>query len=60
MFTATTSSQIAGLEIQLQDADWHIDRALDRGSHRDFMVWCKRRNALAGRLQTLLLIAASG
>jgi hypothetical protein len=58
MLTATPSAQIAGLHIQLQDADARIDRALDRGSRREFAVWCRKRASLAGRLQTLLLMAA--
>lgn len=59
MRTLSDVSQVAGLHIQLQDADWRIDQALDRGSRRDFVMWCKRRASLAGRLQTLLLIAVT-
>lgn len=60
MLTTTTSSQVAGLHYQLLDTDAHIDRALDRGSRREFMLWAKRRASLAGRLQTLLLLVATG
>jgi hypothetical protein len=59
MLSATIESQVAGLHIQLQDADYRIDRALDRGSRREFMVWAKRRSSLASRLQNLLLRVAS-
>jgi hypothetical protein len=58
MFTATVSSQIAGLHIQLLDTDARIDRALDRGSRREFMLWVRRRSSLASRLQNLLITVA--
>ena len=57
--TATPSTQIAGLHIQLLDTDARIDRALDRGSRREFTAWCQRRASLAGRLQILLLSVAA-
>lgn len=58
MFT-DPSSQVTGLHIQLLDTDARINRALDRGSRREFMVWAKRRASIASRLQTLLLLAAT-
>lgn len=59
MLTATPVSQIAGLHIQILDTDARINRALDRGSRREFMVWAKKRASIAARLQTLLVIAAT-
>lgn len=56
---ATLTSQVAGLHIQLLDTDARIDTALDRGSRREFAVWCKRRASLASRLQTLLITMAA-
>jgi hypothetical protein len=56
--TATPSAQIAGLHYQLLDTDARIDRALDRGSRREFKVWCQRRASLAARLQSMLLSVA--
>lgn len=51
----STSSQVAGLHYQILDTDARIDRALDRGSRREFVVWCKRRASFASRLQNLLI-----
>lgn len=59
MLTASTTSQVTGLHFQLLDTDARINRALDRGSRREFMVWAKRRASIAARLQTLLLMAAT-
>jgi hypothetical protein len=53
------TAQVAGLHIQLLDTDARINTALDRGSRREFRVWCKRRASLAARLQTLLVTAAT-
>lgn len=58
MFTATTEAQVAGLYIQLLDTDARINRALDRRSRREFMVWARRRASLASRLQNLLVTEA--
>lgn len=58
MFT-DPSSQVTGLHIQLLDTDARINRALDRGSRREFMVWAKKRASICARLQSLLVIAAT-
>jgi hypothetical protein len=59
MLTTNPISELAGLHIQLLDTDARIDRALDRGSRREFKVWCTRRALLARRLQNLLLTVAT-
>lgn len=56
---ATTSSQVAGLHIQLLDTDARIDNALDRKARREFALWARRRASLASRLQNLLITMAA-
>jgi hypothetical protein len=57
--TVATSSEITGLSIALANTETQIDKALDDGNQRAFILWCQRRRSLLAKLERTLLAVAT-
>lgn len=57
--TVATPSEITGLSIALANTETQIDKALDDGNQRAFILWCQRRRSLLAELEGTLLAVAT-